>query len=416
MFADYNSRIAYSKVRMPPPIASRLSKVFAGLVASIALFASQAAWAAAQAPVRVGLDAEFGLDNSTSAQAVELGLRSAIGEINRAGGVLGGRPVELVTKDHRSMPARGIRNLEEFARMPDLVAVFGGRFSPVIIEQLPTLKATKTLFLATWSSADMIVDNGMHPNYVYRLSLRDSLAMPKLLDTARKRGLHRVGLLLTNTSWGRSNLTAAEKFTATNKDIRIVQTAWYNWRDQTLVARYQALRNAGAQAIVLVANDDEAAVLVREVAALPKAERLPILSHWGVTGGEFTRQAGPALHQVDFSVIQTFSFFQADKQRLARFMASAAAVSPIRRIEDIEGPVGVAHAYDLMHILAKAIDLAGSTDRKAVRDALEKVREYRGLIKTYAPPFTPVRHEALSARELLIARYRKDGVLVPSAD
>ena len=371
---------------------------------------------AGPAPVRIGLDAEFGLDNSTSAQAVELGLRTAIGEINRAGGVLGGRPLELVTKDHRSLPARGIRNIEEFARMPDLVAVFGGRFSPVDIEELPTLKATRTLFMAPWSSADMIVDNGMQPNYVYRLSLRDSLAMPKLLDTARKRGLRQVGLLLTNTSWGRSNLAAAEEYVAASKDLRIVQTAWYNWRDQTLVARYESLRRAGAQAVVLVANDDEAAVLVREVAALPKAQHLPILSHWGVTGGEFTKQAGPALQQIDFSVIQTFSFFRADKQQLARFMKGVAAVSKIRRIEDIQGPVGVAHSYDLMHILAKAIDLAGSTDRKAVRDALEKLKVHRGLVKTYAPPFTPRRHEALGERELLIARYRPDGTLVPTDD
>ncbi|MFN3791540.1 ABC transporter substrate-binding protein [Massilia sp.] len=367
-------------------------------------------------PVRVGLDAEFGLDNSTSAQAVELGMRTAIAEINRAGGVLKGRPIELVTKDHRSIPARGIRNIEEFARMPELVAVFGGRFSPVVIEELPTLKATRTLFMATWSSADAIIDNGMRPNYVYRLSLRDSLAMPKLLQTARKRGLPKVGLLLTNTSWGRSNLAAAEKFADSNKDITIVQTAWYNWRDQTLVAKYNALRSAGAQVIVLVANDDEAAVLVREVAALPKAERVPILSHWGVTGGEFVRQAGPALNQVDFSVIQTFSFFRADPTQLERFMRNLATVSKLRRIEDIQGPVGVAHAYDLMHILAKAIDLAGSTDRKAVRDALERLRTHRGLVKTYAPPFTPTRHEALGARELLIARYRADGVIVPTDD
>jgi len=404
---------------MPTSSTSRPRKLFAAMLGSALLIAFLALCLPAQAapaPVRIGLDAEFGLDNSTSAQAVELGLRTAIGEINRAGGVLGGRPLELVTRDHRSIPARGIRNLEEFARTPDLVAVFGGRFSPVVIEQLPTLKASKTLFMAAWSSADMIVDNGMRPNYVYRLSLRDSLAMPKLLDTARKRGLRKVGLLLTNTSWGRSNLAAAEKFVEANKDVRIVQTAWYNWRDQTLVARYQALRAAGAQAIVLVANDDEAAVLVREVAALPPAERMPILSHWGVTGGEFTRQAGPALHQVDFSVIQTFSFFKADKKQLARFMTALAAVSPIRRIEDIDGPVGVAHAYDMMHILAKAIDLAGSTDRKQVRDALENVRRHEGLIKTYAPPFSPTRHEALGERELLMARYRKDGVLVPTDD
>ncbi|MEW6761892.1 MAG: ABC transporter substrate-binding protein [Pseudomonadota bacterium] len=401
---------------MQPLTVFRLRTALAGFALFLVLSLACTMARAEPKPVRVGLDAEFGLDNSTSAQAVELGMRTAIYEINRAGGVLGGRPIELVKRDHRSIPARGIRNIEEFARMPELVAVFGGRFSPVIIEELPTLTATRTLFMAPWSSADMIIDNDMKPNYVYRLSLRDSLAMPKLLQTAQKRGLNRIGLLLTNTSWGRSNLFAAERYAAANKDIRIVRTAWYNWRDQTLVARYQALRSAGAQAVVLVANDDEAAVLVREVAALPKSDHLPILSHWGVTGGEFVRQAGPALNKVDFSVIQTFSFFRADKTQLAGFMRSLAAVSPIRRIEDIDGPVGVAHAYDLMHILAKAIELAGSTNRKAVRDALEKVRSHRGLVRSYSPPFTPSRHEALDARDLLIARYRPDGVLVPTDD
>jgi branched-chain amino acid transport system substrate-binding protein len=365
-------------------------------------------------PVLLGIDGEFGLDNSTSAQAVELGMRTAVQEINAAGGVLHGRPLQVVVKDHRSIPARGIHNIQEFAKMPDLVAVFGGRFSPVVIEELPTLKAIRLPFMAAWSSADAIVDNGMQPNYVYRLSLRDSLAMPALLAAAKRRRLERIGLLMTNTSWGRSNAAAAERALPKLAGMQIVGTSWYNWRDASLVAKYSQLRAAGAQAIVLVANDDEAAVLVREVAALPKAQRLPILSHWGVTGGEFTAQAGPALQQVDFSVIQTFSFYKADPARVKRFLASAATVSKVKRVEDIKGPVGVAHAYDLTHILARAIDLAGSTDRRAVRDALERVGSHRGLVKDYAPPFTPARHEALGPEQLLMARYRADGVLVPA--
>jgi branched-chain amino acid transport system substrate-binding protein len=384
-------------------------------LACLALFGEPASAAGPQ-PVLLGIDGEFGLDNSTSAQAVELGMRAAIAEINAEGGVLGGRPLQLVTKDHRSIPARGIRNIQEFARMPDLVAVFGGRFSPVIIEELPTLKETRTLFMAAWSSADGIVDNDMRPNYVYRLSLRDSLAMPRLMQSAHRRHLDRVGLLLTNTSWGRSNAEAAQQALGANRGMKIVGTSWYNWRDTSLVGKYHQLRAAGAQAIVLVANDDEAAVLVREVAALPKEQRLPILSHWGVTGGEFVKQAGPALRQVDFSVIQTFSFWKADPARVRRFLASAAKVAKVRRIEDIKGPVGVAHAYDLTHILALAIERAGSTDRRLVRDALEKLPAYRGLIKNYAPPFTPSRHEALGAGELLMARYREDGVLVPAQE
>jgi branched-chain amino acid transport system substrate-binding protein len=367
-------------------------------------------------PVLIGLDGEFGLDNSTSAQAVELGMRAAIAEINGAGGVLNGRPLELVIRDHRSMPARGIRNIREFAAMGDMVAVFGGRFSPVIIEELPTLLQTNMPFIAVWSSADAIVDNGMKPNYIFRVSLRDSLAMPRMLQSAEKRGLKRVGLLLTNTSWGRSSQAAADRYSSQPGGVKIVQTAWYNWRDTSLIAAYNRLRQAGADAIVLVANDDEAAILVKEMAALPAAQRLPIISHWGITGGNFVGQAGPALQGVDLTVIQTFSFFDADKRARQGFMRAAAMVSPIRHIEQIGSPVGVAHAYDATHLLARAIRIAGSAERAAVRDALENIPDHRGLVRRYHPPFTPTRHEALGPEQLLMARFRADGVLVPARE
>ncbi|WP_434624265.1 ABC transporter substrate-binding protein [Azospirillum sp. B2RO_4] len=385
------------------------------LALALSLVAVPAAAAATSAPepVVLALDGEFGLTNSTSAESIERGILTAIDDINRAGGVLGGRPLTLIKREHRSISARGIRNIRELATIPDLVAVFGGRFSPVVIEELPVLEQTRTLFLAPWSSADAIVDNGMEPNYIFRLSLRDGLAMPFLLKRAADRGLTRVGLLLTNTAWGRSNLEAANRYLAGHRTPDLVGTAWYNWRDRSLIAKYQALADAGAQAILLVANDDEAAVLVREVAALPPQRRLPILSHWGVTGGDFVGQAGPALQEVDFSVIQTFSPFRIPKERLAPVLETAGRLFDIQRPEDIVSPVGFLHAYDLTRILALAIDRAGTTDRAAVRDALEQVGPYHGVTRDYDRPFAPGRHEALGPGDLLMARFRTDGVLVP---
>ena len=363
--------------------------------------------------VKLGLDGEFSLENSISAQAIELGMQIAIAEINATGGVLNGRPLELVKRDHGSIPARGIKNIREFAAMPDLVAVFAGRFSPVVLEEMSVIKETKTLLMAPWSSADPIIDNGMNPNFIFRLSLRDSLAMPKMLKTASERRLNKVGLLLTNTGWGRSNKAAADKHAETNRLPEIVHTAWYNFKDNTLIEKYETLRKAGADAIILVANDDEAAILVKEVAALPANQRLPILSHWGVAGGEFVKQAGTALSSVDFTVIQTFSFFNARRTGLDRFFKAAASFG-MKAPEDVRAPSGVAHAYDLTHILARAINLAKTTDRAKVRDALEQVTHYPGLIKNYPAPFTATRHEALSQSELLMTRFRADGVLIPA--
>ncbi len=399
-------------LRLFRPIPALLALALS-LAAVPAAAAGQAERQTAGEPVVLALDGEFGLTNSTSAEAIERGILTAIDDINRGGGVLGGRPLTLITREHRSISSRGIKNIRELATIPGLVAVFGGRFSPVVIEELPVLEQTRTLFLAPWSSADAIVDNGMEPNYIFRLSLRDSLAMPFLLKRAADRGLPRVGLLLTNTAWGRSNLEAANRYLLRHKTPELVGTAWYNWRDRTLIDKYKALADAGAQAILLVANDDEAAVLVREVAALPPAQRLPILSHWGVTGGDFVGQAGPALREVDFSVIQTFSPFRIPQDRLAPVLETAGRLFGIHRPEDIVSPVGFLHAYDLTRILALAIDRAGTADRAAVRDALEQVGPYHGVTRDYDRPFAPGRHEALGPDDLLMARFRADGVLVP---
>jgi len=401
-------------LRLCRPIFLLFALPLAALVtAASAQAAAQTVGELGREPVILALDGEFGLTNSTSAEAIERGILTAIDDINRQGGVLGGRPLELITREHRSISARGIKNIRELATIPDLIAVFGGRFSPVVIEELPVLEQTRTLFLAPWSSADAIVDNDMEPNYIFRLSLRDSLAMPFLLKRAADRGFTRVGLLLTNTAWGRSNLEAAKRHLAGHKIPDLAGTAWYNWRDRSLLDKYQALAEDGAQAILLVANDDEAAVLVREVAALPAEQRLPILSHWGVTGGNFVGQAGPALREIDFTVIQTVSPFRILPDRLAPVLETAGRLFDIRRPEDIVSPVGFLHAYDLTRILALAIDRAGTTDRAAIRDALEQVGPYRGVIRDFDRPFAPGRHEALGPEDLLMARFRSDGVLVP---
>jgi branched-chain amino acid transport system substrate-binding protein len=106
---------------------------FRGLFPALVLLLSMLwlpASAAEQAPILLALDAEFGHTTSTSAQAVQQGIEIAIDEINRAGGVLGGRKLQLVTSDNRSIPAIAVDNLREHASNPNVVAVFGGKFSP----------------------------------------------------------------------------------------------------------------------------------------------------------------------------------------------------------------------------------------------------------------------------------------------
>jgi branched-chain amino acid transport system substrate-binding protein len=76
-------------------------------------------------------------------------------------------------------------------------------------------------------------------------------------------------------------------------------------------------------------------------------------------------------------------------------------------------PIGTAQAYDLIHLLALAVKQANSLDRTAIRDALEHLGPYAGLLRQYNPPFTVDKHDALDITDLRLARYDTDGTIIP---
>lgn len=393
-------------------IASRLKKIKSGLLVVGLLgmhFAAQAA-----GTIKIAVDAEFGLPLSTSAQAVRHGAQVAVNEINAAGGLLG-RQLEVIERDNRAVPARSLNNLRELAADPDVVAVLCARYSPVVVELLPEIHRLKMVMLNPWAAANAITDNDYSPSYVFRLSLKDAWALQVMMRHALKSGARKVGVMVPNTEWGRSSLKSAELTASKDTRQEIVDVQWYNWGDPTMIDRYQAMRKAGAQAVIFVANDREAVILVKEMANLPKEQRLPLVAHWGVTGGQFFEQSGPALSAVDFSVVQTYTFIGKTDPVAKRVLAGLKSVTGNEDPRKVVSQVGVAHAYDLVQLLARAIKLAKSTDRTQVRNALENLGPYQGLLGQIDKPFTAQRHDALTISDVYMARFAADGAIEPIA-
>lgn len=365
-------------------------------------------------PVYIGFDAEQGHMTSTSDDAIKTGILIAIDEINRKGGVLGGRQLKLIIKDNRSVPARGIKNIKEFAEIKDLVAVIGGKFSPVMIAELDIIHQTQMVLIDVWGAADIITDNRREPNYCFRVSLKDSWAIETMIESARSRGIKKIGALLPVTAWGRSNEKAIMAYLKTHPDITLKKLEWYTWGEKSFLEKYEAIRQSAAQALILVTNEMEGSVVVKEVARLSPTNRMPIISHWGITGGNFTKLTGESIDKVDLTVVQTYSFYdQSRPEKLKQFYQTAGRLFNINGPENIPSPVGVAHAYDAVHILALAINKTGTTNRPEIREALENIEQYDGLIKHYSPPFTEQNHTALLPENLFMGRFRlKDDAIL----
>ncbi len=383
-----------------------------GLMSLLAIFLSNAV-SAASPPLILGLDADMSSGSAKAGVAIRRGAEIAIDEINTRGGVLN-RTLKLIVRDHRGNPARGVDNIVDFSEMQNLVAVLGGLHTPVALHELKTIHDKKVIYLSPWAAGTPIVENGYAPNFVFRVSVRDQYAGGFLTQKATSRGFRRVALALENTGWGRSN-ERAMKAGLLAQGLTAVGVSWFHWGRANMSEALNDLQALNPDVILLVANAPEGVAMVKRMAAYTKDRRIPIISHWGITGGQFFQQARDALKAVDFTFLQTFSFlkppFPDRANRVVNYYLNA--YPDVKRADDIFAPTGTAHAYDLVHLLAQAVLQAGTADRDRVRQALENLDEYQGLLKNYAPAFTVERHDALNAGDFRLSRFNNVGVIVP---
>lgn len=384
-------------------------RVVVALAAFVALLSAAADVGAQGAPVKLGLAAAVSGGSAASGEAIRRGLLVAIDEINGRGGVLGGRKLELVVRDDEGNPSKGVTIARELVEREKVAAVFGGLHTTVALAQVPVWHELKTPYVGVWAAGTNITRNGRTPNYAFRVSANDDEVDRFLVRHATERlKKSKPGLLLENTAWGQSNEVGLAKYLA-DKGLKPVGVEKFNWNDPDMSPQLLRLKNAGADLVILVANAPEGAQVVKSRAKI--GWEVPILSHWGISGGRFAELTGDLSDGVQF--IQTYTFFGKLNERGQAVLRALREKFNVKGPEDVTAPVGTANAYDALHLVARAIEQAKSVEGPKVRDALENLKgDYAGLIKTYRRPFSPQQHDALTHEDYILVVW-KGGKIVP---
>jgi branched-chain amino acid transport system substrate-binding protein len=388
-----------------------MKRVLCALAVLAVLLAAAAAprSSAQQPPVKLGLAAAVSGGSAASGEAIKRGLLIAIDEINAKGGVLGGRKLELVVRDDEGNPQKGVTIARELVEREQVAAVFGGLHTTVALAQVPVWHELKTPYVGTWAAGTNITRNGQKPNFVFRVSANDDEVDKYLVRYATeqlRRG--KPGFLLENTAWGQSNEAGLTKWFG-DRSVKAVGVEKFNWNDPDMSPQLLRLKNAGADHVVLVANAPEGAQVVKSRAKI--GWTVPIVSHWGISGGRFAELTGDLSDGVVF--VQTYSFFGKQNPRGDAVLKALKDKFGAKGPEDVTAPVGTANAYDALHLVALAIEQAKSAEGAKVRDALEELKaEHAGLIKTYRRPFTAEQHDALTEKDYIMVVWR-GGKIVP---
>lgn len=375
--------------------------------------------------VHIYVDADM-TDARAAGIAIVQGIRTALDEV---GDQMDGRPVGIVIRNHRGNSSRSKANLLAFLNDPNALALFAGQHSHPLLINRDFINRNGILTLDPWAAAGPITRPDDTNNWIFRLSIDNSKAGSVITRRGiDDRGFSRPALLLENTGWGENSL---KTMTASLKARGIAPTTVnrFDWGVSLAGAKIllRTVKDSGADVIFLVSNAPEGETFSRAMFELEPEYRLPIISHWGITGGDFheTIPADIRAH-LDLEFLQTsFSFMDMGDAPLpnAVFKRAARLFHNIDAPGDIEAPTGFVHAYDLTRLLLAAVRQAGLTgdmqrDRAAIRDALENLKTpVPGLIKTYDRPFSPYSpknpdaHEALGEEHFTFGRYTDDNAI-----
>jgi branched-chain amino acid transport system substrate-binding protein len=381
----------------------------AGLIALLAAGCQPTMPTPSGPPIRIGLIAPLSGDSAAAGEAVARGMLLAVDEVNQNGGVLG-RPLEVVARDVANDPEAGVTALRELAQQQQIVAVFGSKYSPVIMAQIETLHELHVPLIDVGGSLQKIVENGHSPNYAFRVSMNDADANEFLAHYALQVvGSRHVGIVAVNNVWGEANAASLADW-LTRQGTPATGSERINEGATDVSVQLARLRATDADAIILAGSAPEGAAVVRALATL--GWHVPVLTTWSVSGGDFVERAG--VENTDgVLTLQTFSFFGEQSPKAAAVLQAYHTRFGTRSPADVPNALSVAQAYDGLHMLAQAIRKAGSVDGPRVRDALEQLDTQDGLVARYAPPFTPANHEALRADSYLMAIWQ-GGQLLPA--
>lgn len=369
--------------------------------------------------IKIALTGPFSGGSAPMGVSTRDGAKLAIQEINAAGGVsVGGKKhlIDVIERDDEAKNERGALVAQEIASMDDVVAVIGTANTGVVLagdKYYQQAKKPRIISVAAGSAAmgQWIKEGNVIPKgelYVFRFSANDGVQSETILEEAiKKRSLKKVAILADDTNYGVSGRDDLLSRIKTMPGVEVVAVEKFSIGSKDMTAQLLKAKTSGAQGLFVVGIGPELAAIATGMNKL--GFKVPMLGSWTLSMGNFLDNAGPAAN----GALMPQTFIQEPfTPRAKSFIASYQAAYKVDRIPS---PVSAAQGYDAVKILAAAIEQAGSTNGKAIKDALEGLQKpVEGAIAKWNKPYStwdpahPETHEAFR-KERVVVGLAKDG-------
>ena len=283
----------------------------------------------------------------------------AVKHVNQGGGVFG-RPVEVVVGDSTLDPAKAVEAARRMVEVEGVHAIVGPSSSAnslMVVEQvtgpagIPIVSPSATSPMLT-----AVADN----DFFFRTTLSDSAQGPVLAQVTREQGYDNVGLVYRDDAWGQG-LFKAFQAAWTGQLLAVAVEPGQD----TYLPQLQETAKGGAQALVVITFETEAAQILREALehglynqfTFGDALKSPDLA-MAVGGGRLAGMRGTAGAGAGGLGTPAATAWE------AAFLAEYGSLPTFSYVQE---------TYDATIALALAAQAAGSVNGAAIRDQLRRV-------------------------------------------
>ncbi len=336
--------------------------------------AAPAAAPAAEADViKIGYVSDLTGGTALWGNAGKYGAEMAVEEINAAGGVLGGKMLELVAMDGKGEAADSVNALRKLITDEHIVAEIGTNFSSCNIPMAAVADEMKVPIIGTAASNELVTvdENGkLHP-YSFRMCFIDSYLGTVMGNYATKNlGFTKAALFTVAGNTNSESVGAFVKDAFVANGGTIVSEEQCQEADVDFRAQLANIKKADPEVIFVMMND-----YAKNATFAKQAREMGIdcllMGHDGWDSQQLAAEAQGALEGCKY--VSRIGFSKPEAKEFGEKVAAKYNIG--MEAECLFG-------WDGVHWIVDAIERAGSADPTAIRDALESTDVFEGLIGT----------------------------------
>ena len=299
-------------------------------------------------------------------------------EINNKGGVLG-RKLEVYYEDDQSNPTNSAIAATKLIRDRNVCILLGSTLTVFTMPMVPVVEREQIPLMAFGAGHEL---TSPLKKWVFRIPLTDYRVSPIMLKFATEvLGAKKLALFHSTDSSGTMGAKGVVD-TVANYGASIVITERFEPADTNMIPQLTRIKAANPDAIILYTSAAPAAVIAKNFQQL--GMKTPVVASHGVPTPEFLKIGGSIAEASHWAVMGMKVHYAENLPPDDPYRKNI--YDPFQKIlkERFGKDITSFHAngYDAMYMVAQALTIAGTDDRAALRDALEKVK-YKGLLNAY---------------------------------